>query len=100
MSVASISASASGFDSGGAVVKLHCNMAVRRGGGALPPFRGIRGIMALLAKLQLRQAQTLVITPQLLQGIRLLQMSSLELERFLATEIEQNPLLENESSAA
>jgi RNA polymerase sigma-54 factor len=56
--------------------------------------------MALLAKLQLRQAQTLVITPQLLQGIRLLQMSSLELERFLAMEIEQNPLLENETSAA
>jgi RNA polymerase sigma-54 factor len=60
----------------------------------------VGGIMALLAKLQLRQAQTLVITPQLLQGIRLLQMSSLELERFLATEIEQNPLLEIESSAA
>jgi RNA polymerase sigma-54 factor len=56
--------------------------------------------MALLAKLQLRQAQTLVITPQLLQGIRLLQMSSLELERFLATEIEQNPLLESDVAAA
>jgi RNA polymerase sigma-54 factor len=55
--------------------------------------------MALLAKLQQRQAQALVITPQLLQGIRLLQMSSVELERFLATEVEQNPLLENESSA-
>jgi RNA polymerase sigma-54 factor len=49
--------------------------------------------MALLAKLQLRQTQSLVITPQLMQAIRLLQMSGVELERFVAGEIEQNPLL-------
>ncbi len=51
--------------------------------------------MALSAKLQLRQTQSLVITPQLMQAIRLLQMSGLELERFVASELEQNPLLES-----
>jgi RNA polymerase sigma-54 factor len=52
--------------------------------------------MALSARLQVRQTQSLVITPQLLQAIRLLQMSGLELERFVAAEIELNPLLERE----
>ena len=52
-----------------------------------------RSGMALSAKLQIRQSQSLVITPQLMQAIRLLQMSTLELERFVASEIEANPLL-------
>jgi len=51
--------------------------------------------MAISARLQLRQTQSLVITPQLMQAIRLLQMSGLELERFVAGELEQNPLLES-----
>jgi RNA polymerase sigma-54 factor len=50
--------------------------------------------MALSAKLQVRQTQSLVITPQLMQAIRLLQMSALELDRFIDAELEQNPLLE------
>ncbi|SEQ77993.1 RNA polymerase, sigma 54 subunit, RpoN/SigL [Faunimonas pinastri] len=50
--------------------------------------------MSLSAKLQMRQSQSLVITPQLMQAIRLLQMSSFELEQFLDTELQQNPLLE------
>ena len=50
--------------------------------------------MALSAKLQVRQSQSLVITPQLMQAIQLLGMSSLELESFVAGEIEQNPLLD------
>ena len=50
--------------------------------------------MALSVRLQGRQVQSLVITPQLMQAIRLLQMSGLELERFVASELEQNPLLE------
>jgi RNA polymerase sigma-54 factor len=54
--------------------------------------------MVLSARLQLRQTQSLVITPQLMQAIRLLQMSSLDLDRFVAAEIEQNPLLDQESS--
>ncbi|RWF35179.1 MAG: RNA polymerase sigma-54 factor, partial [Mesorhizobium sp.] len=50
--------------------------------------------MALAAKLQLRQSQSLVMTPQLMQSIRLLQLTHVELERFIDDEIERNPLLE------
>ncbi len=50
--------------------------------------------MVLAAKLELRQTQTLVITPQLQQAIRLLQLSNLELQAFLEHEIEQNPFVE------
>src|SRR5262245_28117448 len=54
--------------------------------------------MALAAKLQLRQSQSLVMTPQLLQSIRLLQFNHAELERFIDEEIERNPLLERAES--
>ncbi|MEX0957251.1 MAG: RNA polymerase factor sigma-54 [Rhizobiaceae bacterium] len=50
--------------------------------------------MALSARLQLRQSQSLVMTPQLMQSIRLLQLTHIELERFIDEEIERNPLLE------
>ncbi|EHK59278.1 RNA polymerase factor sigma-54, partial [Mesorhizobium alhagi CCNWXJ12-2] len=50
--------------------------------------------MALSAKLQLRQSQSLVMTPQLMQSIKLLQMTYAELERFVEEEIERNPLIE------
>lgn len=50
--------------------------------------------MALTAKLELRQGQQLVMTPQLQQAIRLLQLSNLELGQFVETELERNPLLE------
>ena len=50
--------------------------------------------MALAAKLQLRQSQALIMTPQLMQSIRLLQFTHAELERFIDDEIERNPLLE------
>jgi RNA polymerase sigma-54 factor len=50
--------------------------------------------MALAAKLQLRQSQALVMTPQLMQSIRLLQMTHAELQAFIEDEIERNPLLE------
>lgn len=57
--------------------------------------------MALSAKLQIRQSQSLVMTPQLMQSIRLLQFSHLELSAFVAREMEKNPLLElAEESAA
>ena len=52
--------------------------------------------MALQAKLQLRQSQQLVMTPQLQQAIRLLQLSNLELDAFVESEIERNPLLERD----
>ena len=50
--------------------------------------------MSLAAKLQLRQSQSLVMTPQLMQSIRLLQLTHFELDRFVDEEIERNPLLE------
>jgi RNA polymerase sigma-54 factor len=56
-------------------------------------------MISLAAKLQLRQSQSLVMTPQLMQSIRLLQLTHLELERFVDEEIERNPLLERVDSA-
>ncbi len=50
--------------------------------------------MALTAKLVMRQSQSLVMTPQLLQAIKLLQFSNLELAAFVEEELERNPLLE------
>lgn len=50
--------------------------------------------MALSAKLVMRQGQSLVMTPQLLQAIKLLQFSNMELANFVQEELERNPLLE------
>ncbi len=50
--------------------------------------------MALSASLLLRQNQSLVMTPQLMQSIQLLQMTHIELVSFIAQEVEKNPLLE------
>lgn len=50
--------------------------------------------MALSAGLHLRQSQSLVITPQLMQSIRLLQFTHVELAQFVEQEVEKNPLLE------
>jgi RNA polymerase sigma-54 factor len=55
--------------------------------------------MSLAVKLQLRQTQSLIMTPQLMQSIRLLQLTHLELERFVDEEIERNPLLERAESS-
>ena len=55
--------------------------------------------MALSAKLELRQGQQLVMTPQLQQAIRLLQLSNMELNAFVETELERNPLLERGEEA-
>ena len=52
--------------------------------------------MALSARLEIRQGQGLVITPQLQQAIKLLQMSSLEVEAFIDAELERNPLLQRD----
>ena len=50
--------------------------------------------MALMQKLSLKQGQSLVMTPQLQQAIKLLQMSNLEIQDFVDAELERNPLLE------
>jgi len=52
--------------------------------------------MALSQKLQMRQGQSLVMTPQLQQAIKLLQMSNFELQAFVESELEANPLLERD----
>ncbi len=52
--------------------------------------------MALSARLELRQGQSLVITPQLQQAIKLLQLTNLELETYVDGELERNPLLARE----
>src|SRR5690242_18526782 len=50
--------------------------------------------MALTQKLEMRQSQALVMTPQLMQAIKLLQLSNLDLAAYVEGELERNPLLE------
>ena len=50
--------------------------------------------MALTQRLDLRQSQSLVMTPQLQQAIKLLQLSNIELAAFVDKELAENPLLE------
>jgi RNA polymerase sigma-54 factor len=50
--------------------------------------------MALTQKLLIRQTQALVMTPQLMQAIKLLQLSNLDLAAYVEGELERNPLLE------
>ena len=50
--------------------------------------------MAIAPRLDLRQTQTLVMTPQLRQAIKLLQFSNIEVAAFVEEELERNPLLE------
>jgi len=51
-------------------------------------------------RLEVRQGQGLVITPQLQQAIKLLQLSNLELEAFVEGELERNPLLQRDEGEA
>ena len=53
--------------------------------------------MALTQRLEFRQSQSLVMTPQLMQAIKLLQLSNLDLSAFVEEELERNPLLEREA---
>ena len=52
--------------------------------------------MALSPRLEVRQSQSLTLTPQLMQSIRLLQLNHLELNAFVDAELLRNPLLERE----
>ena len=52
--------------------------------------------MVLAPKIEIRQSQSLLMTPQLRQAINLLQMSNLELNELVSKELETNPLLERE----
>ena len=53
--------------------------------------------MALTQRLEFRQSQSLVMTPQLMQAIKLLQLSNLALTTFVEEELERTPLLERAS---
>ncbi len=55
--------------------------------------------MVLTPRLDLRQSQSLVMTPQLQQAIKLLQFSNLELSEFIEDELEKNPMLERDEGA-
>src|ERR1700760_4519605 len=55
--------------------------------------------MALTQRLEFRQSQSLVMTPQLMQAIKLLQLSNLDLSAFVEEELERNPLLERAAEA-
>ncbi|MBI3706997.1 MAG: RNA polymerase factor sigma-54 [Proteobacteria bacterium] len=52
--------------------------------------------MAISPRLDLRQTQSLVMTPQLQQAIKLLQLSNLEVTAYVEQELEQNPMLERD----
>ena len=54
--------------------------------------------MAVTARLDIRQGQTLVMTPQLQQAIKLLQLSNLDLAAYVEAELEKNPLLVREDA--
>src|ERR1051325_1861111 len=53
--------------------------------------------MALTQRLEFRQSQALVMTPQLMQAIKLLQLSNLDLAAYVEGELERKPLLERSS---
>jgi RNA polymerase sigma-54 factor len=55
--------------------------------------------MALSQRLDIRQSQALVMTPQLQQAIKLLQLSNVELATYIEGELEQNPLLERDDAS-
>src|SRR3954463_13554150 len=50
--------------------------------------------MALSQRLEIRQSHALVMTPQLMQAIKLLQLSNLDLAVYVENELEHNPLLD------
>src|SRR5678816_2556382 len=56
--------------------------------------------MALAQRLEIRQGQSLVMTPQLQQAIKLLQLSNIELAEYCESELEKNPLLERDDREA
>ncbi len=56
--------------------------------------------MSIAPRLDLRQSQNLVMTPQLQQAIKLLQLSSMDLAAFVESELEQNPMLDRDDGPA
>ena len=104
MSAASISARASSFRAWHGSVprpsfqrKLESKLAWSGSNGSLDPaFAGVTGRRhgASAPASTFGSRQSLVMTPQLQQAIRLLALSNLEIESFIAEELEKNPLLD------
>lgn len=72
-------------------------------GSAAPATAGLRlrietVAMALSPRLELKQSQSLVMTPQLMQAIKLLQLGSMDLVAYVEAELERNPLLERDDA--
>jgi RNA polymerase sigma-54 factor len=55
--------------------------------------------MALTQRLEIRQSHALVMTPQLMEAIKLLQLSNLDLAAYVDAELERNPLLDRDGEA-
>src|SRR5881394_3340953 len=55
--------------------------------------------MALSQRLEIRQSHALVMTPQLMQAIKLLELSNMDLASYVEGELERNPLLEPAAEA-
>jgi RNA polymerase sigma-54 factor len=64
----------------------------------MPPFAG--DVMSAIQRLELRQGQSLTMTPQLVQSIKLLQLSHAELAAYVEAELERNPLLQEGETQA
>jgi RNA polymerase sigma-54 factor len=58
------------------------------------------GAMSAMQRLEMRQGQSLTMTPQLVQSIKLLQLSHAELAAYVEAEIERNPLLQEAEARA
>ena len=58
----------------------------------------MEGIMQLAQQIKMRQSQSLVMTPQLQQAIKLLQMTNIELCQYLENQQSENPFLEIETN--
>lgn len=54
--------------------------------------------MQMNQKINIKHSQSIVMTPQLRQAIKLLQFSNLELNNYIEEEIEKNPFLENNNN--
>merc|ERR1711991_939813 len=59
---------------------------------------GKESIMQISQNLKLKQSQSLVMTPQLQQAIKLLQLTNLELTDLVEKELEEDPFLENQTN--
>ena len=52
--------------------------------------------MTITPRIELRTGQSLIMTPQMQQAIKLLQLSNVELKEFVETELIENPLLDRD----